>query len=366
MYINYDFFANNLALILPKNLQNKILSWAQRKKINQNLDYINKNLMIVEGTSLPADYVPYGYYLISDFDAYLETKFDELNPKKSYLYFSTSEVQYYNHKYEEGYDLEILFRKKGGNQLFDFYNWLKVPNNSDNVVSSSNPSTRLTIYGSQTDWLAPYTVYAKNNIDGDFPNKSSKLLTGGWHVYGGNPSQSEVSDYLKTAETISVKAYVDGVELSNGTGSYGKQFKLVWINRVQASNTEKDDGSGRYVIEEKITVILEDNTAFVSNEITALEDIELQTYYGLQASYSGFNSSILYVGSLVNNKPITYGVVENSGDKNSREVRLINSNDTLECYIDNKNLGLFNVTTQPYSIFNALYKTYYNMYLIIS
>ena len=306
-------------------------------KSSYDLDYINKNFMLVEGDAVPETYEKYGYYL----DEKIELKINptisepivptETNKEKMYLYRSNeNEFQVFISKYDKDNDLMLMLRKKSGNNLFDFFNWFKVPNNTDNVSTESVPSTRVQIMGALTDWLAPHILFATNNIDGDFPSKDTPKFTGGWHMY----NQMTAGNYTPTARTISLKGYANGAKINAKEGKHCSNAKIVWINRIQASNTEKQDGSGREVVEEKITVLFNSTgRCIVKGEITALEDVEYKTYYGLQM-YNQIDGSIYYVGSRANRGANPKNSNNRSNDKYCNGVILKGLNDTFEMGIN--------------------------------
>ena len=302
-----------------------------------DLDYINKNFMLVEGSTVPETYEKYGYYL----DEKIELKINptisepiaptETNKEKMYLYRSNeNEFQVFISKYNKDNDLMLMLRKKSGNNLFDFFNWFKVPNNTDNVSTTSVPTTRVQLMGALTDWIAPHIVFAINNIDGDFPSKDTPKFTGGWHMY----NQMTAGDYTPTARTILLKGYANGNEINAKEGKHCSNAKIVWINRIQASNTEKQDGSGREVVEEKITVLFNSTgRCIVKGEITALENVEYKTYYGLQM-YNQIDGSIYYLGSRANRGANPKNTNNRSNDKYCNGIILKGTNDTFEMGIN--------------------------------
>ena len=300
-----------------------------------DLDYINKNFMLVEGNIIPNEYEKYGYYLDENIEIKnipsLPTITTESNSEKMYLYKTNeNEFQVFISKYDKDNDLMVMLRKKSGNNLFDFFNWFKVPNNTDNVSTSSVPATRIQIMGALTDWIAPHIVFATNNIDGDFPTKDTPKFTGGWHMY----NQMTAGDYTPTARTTLLKGYGNGVEINAKEGKHCSNAKIVWINRIQASNTQKQDGSGREVIEEKITVLFNSTgKCIIKGEITALEDVEYKTYYGIQM-YNQIDGSIYYLGSRANRGANPKNTNNRSNDKYCNGVILKGLNDTFEMGIN--------------------------------
>lgn len=129
-----------------------------------------------------------------------------------------------------------------------------------------------------TDWQGPYVVSAKSNADGD-AIAQGQTYTGGNHAYaydGGSGSA--------TARTLSFKVVADGIELEDGGDlEWSDYVEISWVNRVQAWNTKKSDGTGREVLEENpVWTFKPHGIVEVQNTITALEDITVSTYYGMQ------------------------------------------------------------------------------------
>ena len=300
-----------------------------------DLDYINNNFMLVEGNTIPDVYEGYGYYLDENIEIKnipsLPPTTTESNSEKMYLYkTNANEFQVFISKYDTDNDLMIMLRKKSGNNLFDFFNWFKVPNSTNEVSTKSETDTRVQIMGALTDWIAPHIVFAINNVDGDFPTKDTPKFTGGWHMY----NQMTAGDYTPTARTTLLKGYGNGVEINAEEGKHCSNAKIVWINRIQASNTQKQDGSGREVVEEKITVLFNSTgRCIVKGEITALEDVEYKTYYGLQM-YNQIDGSIYYVGSRANRGANPKNTNNRSNDKYCNGVILKGLNDTFEMVIN--------------------------------
>ena len=145
------------------------------------------------------------------------------------------------------------------------------------------------LLGHNTDYILAMQIYAVNNRDGDFPDNTS-LFTGGFHGYN-NATESASA----TMREISKKIYADGKELSGGDSTYCRTCKIVVINNIQGSNTEKEDGSGREILEQKIIVDADENNMIVSIEYKALEDVVLYGISGL-AQYLDFDK-VRFIGS---------------------------------------------------------------------
>ncbi len=233
-----------------------------------------------------------------------------LNSASKIYYEITDDIISVVSKYNETQDLCVQLKKKGGNNLFDFFQFLKINNNSSFVGNQTAGTTVLKTY---TDWHSPFRVRAVTNIDGDNPN--SQYLTGGNHEYtntgsGGTP----------TARTISLNFYADNRKISDGIGKfsgYCSQLKICWSNMVQAYNTTKADGSGREVLKE-IHELVFDGFEWNSHvEIIPLEDIYVESWYGLQCSFGDlYNGKMKYIAATNRNEiDISTKVYTKSGNR---------------------------------------------------
>ena len=139
-----------------------------------------------------------------------------------------------------------------------------------------------------TDWQGPYVVAAKNNADGD-AIAQGKTYTGGNHAYAYDGSSGSA-----TARTISFKVVADGIELEDGGDlEWHDYVEISWVNRVQAWNTKKSDGTGREVLEENpVWTFRPHGIVEVQNTITALEDITVSMYYGMQMTASWLSKGL--------------------------------------------------------------------------
>lgn len=174
--------------------------------------------------------------------------------------------------YTSSENLECLFRRKSGNNLPDFAGWIR----SD----ASSGSVKANVLWSSSDFLSPSIVFAVNNIDGDFPAFSARHLTGGWHTYGGRMDTNASA----TARNIAYRVYCDDIEVSDGKTVDGQRVTINIINRLQGSNTEKEDGSGREIIEQHFEITFTDGfKCKIRGKITALEDVLYALYYGISS-----------------------------------------------------------------------------------
>lgn len=174
--------------------------------------------------------------------------------------------------YTQNENLECLFRRKTGNNLPDFAGWIRSDANSGAVTANILIST--------TDFLSPSIVFAVNNVDGDFPTFSTRHLTGGWHTYGGKMDTNASA----TARNILYTVRCDGKEVLSNESLDGQRAVINIINRLQGSNTEKEDGSGREIIEQHFEITFAKGFGCkIRGKITALEDVLYALYYGISS-----------------------------------------------------------------------------------
>lgn len=245
-------------------------------------------------------------------------------------------------KYDDTHDLAIKFKRKTGNNLPDFYQWYTCENISENVIIDDSDVTKRYISQGETDYLSPSVVYAINNINGDYPDFTSGKLTGGWHMYNSKTS----GDYTATARNISFKVYCDGKEVNVGQKIRGDDIIVDIVNRIQGSNTEKADGSGREIIEQHFRISFrEGNEAIVDGEITALEDVLYANFYGTSYYFYGNQRSLpcYIVGDEITRTGVIPTVDLHRSDNNCNGIISITDTDVFEMSIDNSvDLGKFN------------------------
>ena len=227
------------------------------------------------------------------------------------------DIDVFTHQYDDGRDLCVSFWQKASNNLPDFGRFCTYPNVSDDVLTDKTGLSYREINGGGTDYLSPSVVYAKNNVNGDFADFTSGKLTGGWHGYN-----NATSGATPTARNVSCKVFCDGREVSIGEQVRGNDVVIDIVNRLQGSNTEKSDGSGREIVEQHITIrFYDDFTVKVDCEITALEDIVYRMHYGI-SSYLAAGKPIHFVGCRTKRNPqIPSSAVNRCGDKNCTEIR---------------------------------------------
>lgn len=236
------------------------------KKIT--LNRVNESCMLVVGNTRPTEYVPYFVTTIKDKVATLENAMANSVSPIAYeiVEDSISVVSNYGTK-----KLEVLLNKHGGNNLFDFKKFSTIEDGVKTEVQTIG-----------TDWHAPFQVKAVNNADGD--NTSSGNFTGGNHNYTNSDSAGSPN-----ARTTLLKFFVDGKEVSNGTG-YANHIKIVWTNLVQGYNTQRVDGTGREILQENHCLTFDGLTWISEVDLIPLEDIVMRLWYGLQ--FTGLDASL--------------------------------------------------------------------------
>ena len=175
-------------------------------------------------------------------------------------------------KYVMTHDLDIILGPCGGNNLVQLQRIAYIPNNSDSLANTNNQGPT---YVSATDWVGPYWMSAINNGNGN------SGFTGGWHAYNGDFTGSP------TARTSNVTVYVDGKAIKNIKNTVCQEASVVVENFLQAGNTKEANRNGREVLKEIVTYHFRHDTMAVSVLSEALEDLNIEIYYGLQSCFGG-------------------------------------------------------------------------------
>lgn len=272
----------------------------------------------------------------------IKTKIKTINNTYGVNHLLNGNINVYINNYDESHDLAIRFKRKTGNNLPDFYSWDVCKNISSNVLVDDDEVEKRSISQGDTDYLSPSVVYAINNVDGDYPDFTSGKLTGGWHMYDSKTS----GDYTATARNISFKVYCDGKEVVAGEKIRGDDVIVDIVNRLQGSNTEKADGSGREIIEQHFRISFrKGNEVVVDGEITALEDILYANYYGISYYFYGKQKTLpcYLVGDEITREGVTPTIDLHRSDNNCNAIISITDTDVFEMNIDTSiDLGKFN------------------------
>ena len=266
-------------------------------------------------------------------------------------------VLFVKKKISEDRDLVISFGHVGGNSLFNFNSAFLLANEEDepsNDFTGANAIASWSMSGS--DWLAPYKVAAVNNANGDTPQ--NEYFTGGNHRTTNTASGGGV-----TAVEDSLEILVNGFKpIEDNTIYPCESVKVVWTNSVQAYNTSKADGTGRAVLTETWTMLIDNESIRLHNDIKALEAIDIKTYYGIQATnISG--KKYRYVGGVTRTEQ-NGGTASDCGTLTCIQMNIWDSNFDMQMNVDPVDLGLFTFNNAGYAFFATTSKAY--AYLISS
>lgn len=242
------------------------------------------------------------------------------------------------------------------NNFFDFQSIYLATRGEKKVSPESSTSAMTYILGHVTDYILPIVVAAVSNKDGDFPDNTS-YYTGGYHGYG-NATSGEVS---QTMRQISRSVRLDGKELAAGDDLYGSVLEIDVVNNVQGCNTEKENGSGREIIQQHIHITMDAERFDVTVEWTALEAVNVHTLHCF-GQYFDFDT-VRFVGST--SKPGAYakGTYHVTTDKKTSIVRNVGSSYTFDVEMDRTfgvadsflgNSGNALATTSNKGYFNAV------------
>lgn len=286
------------------------------------LAMLNSCCMLVKGDTLPTKYEPYGSQTFEEKVADIE---ELANPA---LYYKiTGEEICVVTKYGATKDFAITLKRKGGNNLFDFYKFGTIANDTSKV--SARVDSQLVLAKFTTDWIAPFKIVAKNNGDGDQPN--NYYFTGGNHQYNNSGSGSTA-----TARCGGVRFFADGREVSDTEG-YANNLEIRTTNYIQASNTTKADGSGREVLQQNVRFLFDGVKWTVDIELIPLEDLSLMFWYGIQCVTQSdgvvIYPNIKYIGATNRGVYDTSGYGD-CGDLTTNEMILYSDEHELSVSID--------------------------------
>ena len=291
-----------------------------------------------------------------EFDALSSEVKDAFRPHKYGIEILNNKVNVFIKGYDATHDAFYSFIPKSGNGLWDFYGVGKAVNADKDVrITSPVPADITWLSVGDTDYISPSVVYAKTNADGDFPDTSTQKLTGGWHMYNNATS----GNYTPTARNVSFKVFCDGVQVRN-SGVRGNNVRIEIVNRLQGSNTEKADGTGREIVEQRFIITFDGFKAIVKGETIALEDVYYHTYYGLSAYYSVSQNSIFFLGSRIDrggHSPLSSLV--RSKDKYGYGIRQLSGTDVFDTVINTSvDVGSFYADRASWSIQISSRKAY--------
>lgn len=257
--------------------------------------------------------------------------------------------------YNDTLDMIITFAKVGPSGLMQISHIYTVVRDSNFGDFSK---TRTLFKNTYSDWVGPYKCYAVDNIDGDKPTSTD--FTGGWHGYNGDQTGGATGSF------VSGKLYVDGKEVTGSTPISGNEAKIVVVNRINGANTKKADGTGRNILEEKVIYTISPRKIDVTNEITALEDLVINEYYGIQTENGGtWDEKITFWDNVSRSFDFTTNVDVGLKSSNSRcdKFTVSKGENYLTAYIKPTGLGLRDyVSSDSYLAFSRDYaKAYFNL-----
>lgn len=113
----------------------------------------------------------------------------------------------------------------------------------------------------------------------------------------------------------------------------GSSITIKTTNLLQASNTEKHDGTGRYAIKEEIIINYRNDTAFVQVNYTPLEDIIVYQVNGL--AFFNDLEHIRFIGSQTKAGIYPNNIVLRA-DRNVTAIQQFNNAYRFEVFIDNR------------------------------
>lgn len=278
---------------------------------------------------------------------------------------------YINRHIEDSIYYGMCFGNKTAtiNKNFDFKS-LYLSASIDSIPSShssaGNSSVRI-LAGHDTDYIVAMRIGAKFNADGDFSSSTYKF-TGGFHGYDSETS----GPFTPTMYEISKMVYVDGKPANIDTAAYCDSVRVVVVNLIQGSNTEKANGSGRNILKQTITL---DTSADkedydIDVQLAPLEDIYMYQVNGL-CFYNDFDY-IQFIGKTTSEYYPKEEVIR-FADKSVHTIRQTDLTHFFDVYMDldyglatgTNNDDAFNASIESAckSYFNLVSKTRDGMFL---
>ncbi|MCW8278913.1 hypothetical protein IMF27_28180 [Pseudomonas sp. PCH199] len=214
---------------------------------------------------------------------------------KGLLYSATADELTVVWRYSDTKLMRIKIGRYGPNLLND------IGEIAEQVSSTLTLSGTWTVLAARfTDWIGPYQVTAVNNGDGGGTVQS----TGGNHPINNTTTP--------TAEQLERSVYADGGLLVTGNGQ-ADEMVIKWANRVMGHNTMTT--ARRYILREDLMLRIRPGSFEVHGEITALEDIVIGNYFGLQCYDPGHDQTIHFFNGQDNGRvAITPTVAQYSGN----------------------------------------------------
>ena len=188
-------------------------------------------------------------------------------------------------------------------------------------------------WNSYTDWIGPYSM---RTVAPTTQTEKAWGFTGGFHGSNGDGTGDP------TAQTQKIEAYLEGNASTQGTGS---EATVIVYNKVEAANTKFDE-SKRFVIDEKVTYTFKGSRLYVKVESTALEDVKISLYYGMQIA-GGFSTKF----DFVTEDGTTVTATENyfNPGKTRDIIGYSQGGHTVRAHLFDEGLGTFSKATPAYS-----------------
>lgn len=259
-----------------------------------------------------------------------------------------------NQHLSDMHDYGMCFGNKSNtiNQNFDFKSLYLLTGGNEQISFYGDPCQYLA--GHDTDYIVAMRLCATHNVNGDFD--TSDKFTGGFHGYNSETS----GNFSPTMYEISKKVYADGVELLPNTSVYADSVKVIVENLIQGSNTEKIDGTGRYIMKQVIILTCSGEDYNIDINLIPLEDVLLYQVNGL-CFYNDFDM-IQFLGSEKDNNAYNKAQVVRA-DKNVYAIRQFNSKYYFDVFMDLKyGLGTCNFNDDSYNASSeSANKSYFNL-----
>ena len=234
----------------------------------------------------------------------------ENNKVKTYyrFYSSNKELRVYIPYISDERWLVYKFLHQGGNNLYDLKGYYEM---HTSYFNTEQWDVMVALTESTSDTFSPYLIKAINDPDGDYQSENLQWC-GGNHEYtntgsGGTPTARETY--------FNIRINNNEIDLTANSDGYCDTIKIEWINYVQASNTKKENGTGREVLKEKHIAEWKNGIWNLETIFTPLEDIIIRRWmaYQLKGTNATFKN-ILYTSA--NNRELNDGdYYSNSGSK---------------------------------------------------
>jgi len=167
--------------------------------------------------------------------------------------------------------LKICFAPCGVNQIFAMERFEYYASSSDQPKN---------VFNSGTDWIGPYFVRQKASKSENI----NQQFTGGWHGSNGDGTGKP------TAFTKNTVITADGKQVSEKFSGVCDSLKILVVNHVQGY-----DNKNTSILQETVTYQINPKKQIqVQVKITALENITIERYYGMQSVNFALFDSVTY------------------------------------------------------------------------